>query len=120
MSKKIYKVIDRTIWQTALQSGLFHGAEIDLKDGFIHLSARDQVAETVRKHFSGRENLLLIEIETAALAPLGDALRWEESRGGQEFPHLYATLDVNLIAATYELPMGADGNHQFPIDMLKS
>lgn len=119
MPPLIYKVVDRSNWQSAIAAGSFAGAEIDLQDGYIHLSSRDQVEETVRKHFAGREDLLLIEVDSAIFDSIETdsgvpVLRWETSRNDQQFPHLYAALDVSHVKATHELPLGPDGNHQFP------
>ena len=85
----IYKVCDRNRWEEAVERGVFEGAEIDLADGFIHFSAKHQVVETVTKHFAGKENLVLVAVPASKL---GDALKWEPSRGGDLFPHLYDPL----------------------------
>ena len=79
---------------------------MDLADGFIHFSAADQAAETARRHFAGVENLLLVAVDADSLGP---ALRWEASRGGALFPHLYATLNPQDIAWTRPAPLGIDG-----------
>jgi uncharacterized protein (DUF952 family) len=118
MTRYIYKVVDRDTWQAAVLRGTFAGAEIDLQDGYIHFSARHQVEETIRKHFAGRHNLLLLEVDAAAWNEGEDdsqtALRWEVSRNGEKFPHLYAALDVTLVTASYELPINAAGEHELP------
>ena len=110
MAESIYKVLDRALWQLALESGKFLGAEIDIKDGYIHFSTAYQLVETVRKHFAGREDLLVVEFDSD---DFGDSLRWEVSRGGDQFPHLYASLDTALAQATYELPLSPGGQHDF-------
>ena len=107
----ILKIVSREEWGNATKTGLFRGAEIDLKDGYIHFSTRDQVAETAAKHFSGRDDLLLVAVGEEKL---GDSLRWEESRGGQLFPHLYCDLKVDLVDHVWELSLGEDGSHRFP------
>ncbi|MBR0557125.1 DUF952 domain-containing protein [Ciceribacter sp. L1K23] len=107
----IYKIVPEELWQPARQSGEFAGAPIDLKDGFIHFSTAAQVRETARLHFSGQENLLLVAVDADVL---GEALRFEASRGGDLFPHLYATLPLGAVLWEAPLPVGADGLHTFP------
>ena len=99
----IYKICDAALWRDAERVGYFAGTGIDLKDGYIHFSARDQVAETASKHFAGRRNLLLIAVDADAL---GAALKWEVSRGGARFPHLYGTLPTS--AVRFIKPMALD------------
>ena len=111
MNQPIYKIVDREQWQSAMRAGLFAGAEIDLQDGYIHFSARHQVAETLRKHFAGRRDLLLIEVQSG---DLGESLRWEVARNGDEFPHLYCALDVRQMTESYELPVDESGQHILP------
>lgn len=111
MSQTIYKVIDKTAWQTAKTKGVFTGAPIDLQDGYIHFSTVDQVVETVNKHFVGIDNLVLLSIDESKL---GDQLKWEPSRNDDLFPHLYAPLDAAHVHLEEELPINSDGTHQFP------
>ena len=92
-------------------AGLFKGAPIDLKDGYIHFSTAEQVRETAAKHFAGQSDLLLVSVDEARLGP---ALRWEPSRGGALFPHLYAALPLSAVTRVEPLPLGADGAHRFP------
>ncbi|MEL7338002.1 MAG: DUF952 domain-containing protein, partial [Planctomycetota bacterium] len=99
------------VWQTALATGQFFGSGIDLQDGFIHLSGRDQVVETAARHFAGQSNLVLVAI---AEATLGETLRWEPSRGGALFPHVYGSIDTSTVLWVKPLPLGPDGTHQFP------
>ncbi|MFK7736485.1 MAG: DUF952 domain-containing protein [Pirellulaceae bacterium] len=113
MSKLIYKVLDHDLWQEACQSGAFLGASIDIQDGFIHFSDRSQVEETVRLHFHGEDNLLLVAFR---VDNFGEELKWEASRGGAEFPHLYAKLATGLAVGTWDLALQPDGTHQFPAD----
>jgi len=109
----IYKICDATLWQTAVTAGEFEGAEIDLTDGYIHFSTAEQMRETAAKHFAGREGLVIIAVEAEAL---GDAMKWEASRGGALFPHLYRPLKTAEAAWSKPLPIGADGAHQFPAE----
>lgn len=105
----LYKIVPRALWLEAEETGTFTGATVDLEDGFIHLSAADQVVETARRHFAGQSDLLLVAVEAAVL---GDALRWEASRGGALFPHLYGPLPVTAAAWAKPLPLGPE-NHVF-------
>jgi uncharacterized protein (DUF952 family) len=107
----IYKICPLALWHAAEREGVFRGAPIDLKDGFIHFSSAEQVAETAAKHFAGQENLLLLHVDTGRL---GDRLTWETSRGGALFPHLYDTLALSAVTKVEALPLGPDGFHQFP------
>lgn len=89
----VYKILPRAEWDAAVAAGAFEGSVVDLADGFIHFSAFDQVEETRRRHFAGQRDLMLVAVEAAAL---GEALKWEPSRGGALFPHLYGPLDPAL------------------------
>lgn len=110
-SERVYKIVASAAWQEAMERGVFGGAPVDLKDGYIHFSAAHQLRETAAKHFAGQRDLLLIAFDAAAF---GDALQWEVSRGGALFPHLYAKLDPKLAAATWPLLTQANGAFQFP------
>ena len=79
------------------RDGVFTGAPVDLADGYIHMSTADQLEETLAKHFAGQENLVIAEI---ALPALGETVRWEESRGGQLFPHIYGVLPIGAVRGT--------------------
>ena len=89
----VYKILPRTEWAAACAAGEFKGSGIDLEDGFIHFSAEDQWRETLEKHFASKTDLLLVAVEARALGP---ALKWEVSRGGALFPHLYGPLPTAL------------------------
>ncbi|RUW93773.1 DUF952 domain-containing protein [Mesorhizobium sp. M8A.F.Ca.ET.059.01.1.1] len=111
MSQIIYKITPQAPWREAEANGRFTGAPIDIADGFIHFSTAEQAAETAARHFSGQTDLLLVAIDGAKL---GDALKYEVSRGGALFPHLYSVLDLKAVLWVKPLPLGADGIHQFP------
>ena len=106
----IYKILRANEWQAFASSGVFAGAPVDLADGYIHFSTADQVIETARKHFAGLADLVLVAIDPAHL---GDALKYEVSRGGALFPHLYDRLTLAQIAWSKPLPIRADGAHDF-------
>ena len=107
----IYKICDRALWREAERAGVFGGAPVDRRDGYIHFSTADQLAETAEKHFAGQSNLVLVAVDAAALGP---ALKWEPSRGGALFPHLYSDLRLDHVRWVKPLPLGPDGRHQFP------
>ena len=111
MTATIYKICDSTLWCEAERAGVFAGAPVDHADGFIHFSTAAQVAETAARHFAGKEDLLLLAVDAAVLGP---ALRYEPSRGGQLFPHLYGTLPLTAVRWVRLLPLGANGRHVFP------
>lgn len=111
MNERIYKICTAAQWREAEDKGVFEGAPVDLADGYIHFSTADQVAETAAKHFAGQGDLLLVAVRVDAL---GEALRWEVSRGGALFPHLHAPLDPRTALWARPLPLGADGGHVFP------
>jgi len=110
----IYKISPRALWRRAEDIGRFEGAPIDRSDGYIHFSTAAQVAETAARHFAGAEDLVLVAVEADDLGP---ALRYEPSRGGDLFPHLYADLDLKAVRSVSDLPLGADGRHLFPRDL---
>jgi uncharacterized protein (DUF952 family) len=95
----------------ALRAGVFAGAPVDQADGYIHLSTAAQVTETVARHFAGQTGLYIAAV---ALGPLGDLIRWEVSRGGALFPHLYAALRWEHVVAHGEVGWGPDGMVKLP------
>jgi uncharacterized protein (DUF952 family) len=105
----IYKILDAAEWAEAKARGRYDGSEVDRRDKFIHFSAAAQVHETARRHFAGRQNLVLVAVDADAL----DAVKWEPSRGGEQFPHLYGPLPVS--AARWAKPIVWDGEqHLLP------
>ena len=110
----VYKISPRAAWDAALAAGTFTGAPVDLADGFIHFSTAEQVAETAAKHFRNQADLVLVAIDATAL---GADLKWEPSRGGALFPHLYAPLDVAHARMVFDLPLGTDGVPVVPGDL---
>jgi uncharacterized protein (DUF952 family) len=107
----IYKICDAGLWRAAGRGGAFRGAEVDVRDGFIHFSTAAQVRDTAGRYFAGVPDLMLVAVDVGAL---GDALRWEAARGGDLFPHLYATLPLAAVRWVRPLPLGDDGKHVFP------
>ena len=107
----IYKIEDKTIWQEAQISGFYHGAPIDLSDGFIHFSSGDQARKTAELYFAARENLIIASVDTSKL---DSNLKWEISRDGAPFPHYYGVLPMNTVVKTFDLPLDKNGIHIFP------
>ena len=110
----IYKIATKQQWQEAISVGVFKGAPIDLEDGYIHFSTASQAEETAAKHFRGQKNLKLVKVATG---PLGEALKWEVSRGGDLFPHLYAELKTSDAVSVVDLEEDETGGHVFPGDL---
>lgn len=110
----IYKICPAALWSEAETKGRFDGAPIDLADGYIHFSAGAQVAETAAKHFAGQDGLLLIAVDDQRLGP---ALRYEPSRNGALFPHLYAPLDPKAARWIVAMPLKGDGSHVIPEEL---
>ncbi|QDT05283.1 hypothetical protein K227x_36830 [Rubripirellula lacrimiformis] len=111
MEPILYKVLPEDVWRSAREAGLYSGHGIDLTDGFIHLSSPSQVAETLAKHFAGQTGLVLLSI---AAESLGNTLRWEPSRGGALFPHVYGDIPIAAVQESRRLALNADGNHVLP------
>jgi uncharacterized protein (DUF952 family) len=110
----IYKICTENEWRQLQEKGTFSGSADDLRDGFVHLSGRNQVGRTASKFFAGREGLVLLAVNPDRL---GAALRWEASRSGTLFPHLYAPLPLDAVAAATPLPLGPDGRHVLPAEL---
>ncbi len=108
----IYKITPADAWQKAKAKGVFEGAPIDLADGYIHFSTAEQARETAAKHFTGQDGLLLVAVDTDAL---GEALKWEVSRGDALFPHLYAHLSMDAVIWEKPMPLDENGVHQMPL-----
>lgn len=110
----IYKIFRRPEWDAFRAAGQTAGAPVDLADGYIHFSTAGQVAETAAKHFATQSDLVLLAINADRLGP---ALKWEPSRGGALFPHLYRKLELSEVVWDKSLPLGASG-HIFPEALL--
>ena len=106
----IYKILRADEWAALREAGTSLGAPVDLADGYIHFSTAEQVAETAAKHFAGVDGLVLLAVEADGL---GAALKWEASRGGALFPHLYGQLRMVDVLWSQPLPL-QDGRHRFP------
>ncbi len=119
----IYKLITAAEWEAARAEGVYRGSEQDQRDGFIHMSTAAQIAETARKYFSGVPDLVLLAIDTDMIEKLhapqneGNALRWEPSRGGDLFPHLYALLPSTAVQTATPAPLADDGTPIIPDDL---
>jgi uncharacterized protein (DUF952 family) len=107
----IYKICERPSWHAAEHDGFYRGSQLDARDGFIHFSTAAQVAETAARHFAGQTDLVLVAVDGDALGP---ALKWEPSRGGDLFPHLYATLPLGAVSWSRPLPDEVGGKRALP------
>lgn len=107
----IYKICDAPAWREAERDGVYRGSADDSRDGFIHFSTAEQLAGTLARHYAGKQGLLLIAIDADKLGP---ALRWEPSRGGALFPHLYGDLGLGAVLGVCSIPTRADGGHDVP------
>lgn len=107
-----YKVLTADQMATLEADGRFAGAPVDLADGYVHLSTAAQLTETVDKHFAGQRDLHVAAVD---LGSFGDSLKWEESRGGQLFPHLYGPLLLETVIAYGPLRRNADGAVKLPV-----
>jgi len=101
--RMIYKLLPAPEWAEAVERGRFEGSPIDHQDGYLHLSGPDQVVETAARHFAGRTGIVVLTVDPDRLGP---ALRWEASRGGALFPHLYGPLPLDAVTAVDTLPDG--------------
>ena len=108
---RIYHICLRTHWDTGQAAGSYNAPDADRADGFLHFSNGEQIVESAAKHRAGQAGLVLIEADSASL---GDALRWEVSRNGALFPHLYGPIPLDAVTTVHDLPLGRDGRHIFP------
>ena len=108
--KYIFKIIHKGEWQKVKESGAYSGSSKDIKDGFIHFSAEEQVKGTLEKYYSKQINLVLLKVETLKL----DHLIWEQASDGNMFPHLYSSLDLSNVVDEFEISLKDDGSHVLP------
>ena len=101
-----FKIIDAAEWRLALAEGVYDGSEVDIADGFIHLSSAEQLPGTAEKHYAGRTDLMLLSVDLTAL---GDTVRWEPSRGGALFPHIHGSLPTRAVTLVRACSVSADG-----------
>ena len=109
----IFKIIDKEEWNKAKKKGIYSGSPTDIKDGYIHLSEKEQIQETLRKHYPEQENLILLKVQTLNLKHL----LWEQASNGGVYPHLYSELDVKNVIEEYELSFNENGTHQLPVNL---
>jgi uncharacterized protein (DUF952 family) len=107
----IYKICPSPEWRDAERAGIHSGSAVDRSDGFIHFSTAEQVVETAPKHFTGQRDLVLVSVDAANL---GKRLKWQASRGGALFPHLYGALELSTVLRVEPLPLDKNGRHVFP------
>ena len=107
----VYKVVSREVFDASVAAGRFVGQPIDKADGYIHLSTAEQLRETIRLYFAGLDDQVLFQLATA---PFGAAMKWEASRNGALFPHLYADLPMNSLGQVADIDIAADGSVELP------
>jgi uncharacterized protein (DUF952 family) len=107
----IYKICTAAEWHAAEHAGAYRGSAVDHRDGFIHFSTAEQATETAARHFAGQLDLVVLAVDAATL---GERLKWEPSRGGALFPHLYGELPLSAVLRVDPLPLDASGRHVFP------
>ena len=112
MDSFAYRIENRGAWVKAETAGAYTGSALDVADGFIHLSAQDQVRATLAMWFKGQPNLILAKID---LTPLGDTVVWEASRGGAFFPHIYGPIPMSAVQEVIDLPLRGDASHDLPL-----
>jgi uncharacterized protein (DUF952 family) len=100
MTQTAYKILTADQWIQFERDGVFHGAPVDIADGYIHLSTGEQLQGTLDKHFAGQAGLIIVEVD---LSGFGDVLKWEVSRGGALFPHIYGPLPMAAVRGMREL-----------------
>ena len=112
----IFHMCVKNEWQAAVAKGIYEGSSQDITDGFIHFSTLDQVSESAAKHRKGQLGLVLLSVKVALL---GKSLRWEKSRDGALFPHLYSTLPLKAVIRVDDLELGSKGRHEFPKELAR-
>ena len=110
MPEAAYKIVDAAEWRAAVAEGRYDGAPVDIADGYIHMSTEAQLAETARRHFAGRSDLLLLTVD---LSRFGDDLVWEPSRGGDLFPHIHGDLPLTAVGKVRGLAIDDAGSPRF-------
>jgi uncharacterized protein (DUF952 family) len=110
----IYHACAKSAWRAAEAAGRYEGSADDKRDGFIHFSTADQIVVSCAKHHAGKRDLVLVTVDPGRLGP---ELKWEPSRSGALFPHLYGSLPVEAVVSVDDLPLGEDGTHAFPVLM---
>lgn len=110
MTEAVYKLVDGVEWEVARIAGAYAGSAVDRADGYIHMSTAAQLPETARRHYAGRTGLVLAAVDATAL---GAGLKWEPSRGGDLFPHLYGTLPLSAVRSERSLSIDEDGRLLF-------
>ncbi|WP_321393297.1 DUF952 domain-containing protein [Emcibacter sp.] len=109
----LFKIISRADWQRLKDDGCFAGAAVDVRDGYIHLSAHNQVAGTLEKHFKGKEGLVLVGFDPDKLD--SSKLKWEISRDNEKFPHYYANLPLGAVSQVHDLTLNENNTHIIPL-----
>ena len=109
----IFKIVEKDEWNKSKEKGIYSGSSMDINDGYIHFSEKEQIQETLEKHYPKQENLILLKVQTLKL----EHLLWEQASNGSMYPHLYSELDVNNVTEEYELSLDENGTHQLPVNL---
>ena len=109
----VYKICTKSEWNDAKENKIFKGTSLDLKDGFIHFSDKNQVKQTLSKFYGHQSNLVLLKVDALKLKKLV----WEQSSSGDMFPHLYSDFDIDCVVKEYPLDLKEDGNHKIPSEI---
>ena len=114
--KQIFHICHKEEWIRAIQFGTYNGSSQDQADGFIHFSTGSQIKESAKKHRAGQDQLLLLRVNSNNVYP--GSLKWETSRRGELFPHVYGALSIDCVIGVDSLTLGHDGHHRFPVDIM--
>ena len=109
----IFKIVEKNEWNKSKEKGIYSGSSMDINDGYIHFSEKEQIQETLKKHYPKQENLILLKVQTLNL----EHLLWEQASNGGMYPHLYSELDVKNVIEEYELSFNENGIHQLPVNL---
>jgi len=109
----IFKIIDKDEWLKAKQSGTYEGSKKDIQDGYIHFSEENQIQETLQRHYSKRENLIILKVNAFKL----DHLLWEQASNGDMYPHLYSKLDIKAVISVHPIDLDDQGLHVLPSNL---
>ena len=109
----VYKICTKSEWSEAKQKNIFKGTALDLKDGYIHFSDKDQVKQTLNKFYVNQTNLIILKVDAQKL----ESLTWEQSTDGNMFPHLYSDLNLDFVIKEYDVNLKDNGKHDLPDEL---
>ena len=106
----IFKIVEKDEWNKSKEKGIYSGSSMDIKDGYIHFSEKEQIDETLKNYYSNKQNLILLKVDASKL----ENLLWEQASNGDMYPHLYSPLDFKNVEDELELHLNEDGSHEIP------